>query len=64
MRAITIALSLGLVAGCADMQVKETEEAPRSVVVTVMSLQGLVPIRESLLDFDDQELMETLSLTR
>jgi YVTN family beta-propeller protein len=32
MRRILIVLSLGLVAGCADMQVKETEEAPRSRV--------------------------------
>lgn len=32
MRAITIALSLGLVAGCAEMQVKEVEEAQRSRV--------------------------------
>ena len=32
MRRILVVLSLGLVAGCADMQVKETEEAPRSRV--------------------------------
>jgi len=32
MRRILVVLSLGLVAGCADMQVKETEDAPRSRV--------------------------------
>jgi YVTN family beta-propeller protein len=32
MRRILVVLSLGLVAGCADMQVKETEEASRSRV--------------------------------
>jgi YVTN family beta-propeller protein len=32
MRQILVVLSLGLVAGCADMQVKETEEASRSRV--------------------------------
>ena len=31
MRRILVVLSLGLVAGCADMQVKETDEAPTRV---------------------------------
>lgn len=32
MRGIAVALSLGLVAGCADLQMKEADEAPRSRV--------------------------------
>jgi len=44
MRRILVVLSLGLVAGCADMQAKETEDAPRSRVFVANESSNTVTV--------------------
>jgi YVTN family beta-propeller protein len=57
MRAITVvALSLGLVAGCAEMQVKETEEAPRSRVFVANESSNSVTV----VDGDSFQVLATV----
>ncbi len=57
MRAITVvALSLGLVAGCAEMQVKETEEASRSRVFVANESSNSVTV----VDGDSFQVLATV----